>query len=685
MLTIESVNPTGMFSFSDCQDIDLQAKGMVNLLGVNRDKQGDSNGSGKSSVFNAICEIHYQENPTRVSGDSVINTVWGQGFSGRTVFTAWEGIKYRITYCRKQKAQVYASDNDTRAEYTGTSLFLDKLVAGSWVDCRGASMKETQVRIQNALGLTYNQFVAVAYMTPRQGNVLLRGANKDRMDVLSGLVGLDVWDSLLDAIRRKKLELDRGNAALEKQVAYLEGELSQLQAQAQNRSLDTVLADIKDAEAQIKTVCDLRAASEARLNDLRSQSDTLLAERAEMWERLELGNQGQKNDIQAQITDLRVERSACRTSINPELATEFNEAETKLNVARGTLAAVKGNNNLVDVANCPTCGTKITKTARTQMEKSIGEAETAVEQCEAKTQAIRESVEADKLKQENEINTKQREIDRRIKTLETKYSQAASLQANNMIEYNKLEPRVTGLQVQINQVQAHVTECDRAETNWKTRVEELNKAVAEIQGLTTLVEAKQAEYTAKSEAQTATVQDIAHYTWFITNIPYIKLHKLAVALADLSDLANGYLQKMGDTANISISSFKEKKKATSELKIDQLKGEISVTIVDGQKDIDPRLYSDGETARFSTALVRAIHDLAVKHGQGCNLVLLDEVFSFVDGNNCQRIADSFAQDLQAGSTYIVTDNSGAAADIMDFDHVWTVTKENGLSQLTHEE
>ena len=63
MLVIESVNPTGMFSFGGCQDINLVGKGLVNLLGVNKDQHADSNGSGKSSLFNSVCEILYQENP----------------------------------------------------------------------------------------------------------------------------------------------------------------------------------------------------------------------------------------------------------------------------------------------------------------------------------------------------------------------------------------------------------------------------------------------------------------------------------------------------------------------------------------------------------------------------------------------------------------------------------------------
>ena len=685
MLIIESVNPTGMFSFGACQDIDLINKGLVNLVGVNDDMHGDSNGAGKSSMFNGICEVCYQENPTKVSGDAVINTVWNQGFSGRVVFTSWEDIKYRVTYCRKQKTPVYEADNDNRVEYNGTALFFDKFIGDSWVDCRGEGMESTKKLVRAALGLTYDQFVAVAYMTPRQGNVLLRGVNKARMDVLSGLVGLDAWDKLLETIKREKTQRVRSQNDLEMEATHIDGQISQLTTQIQGRSLASTQTELKDAQTQLKCTQDLSATDTQDVAELEIQLTALKASQDIAWLNLGLDKHtGYMADIQSSISGLKVERANCRTSINPELAAEYDDVGTVLNVARGALAAVKGDNALVDTENCPTCGVRITKTARAKMAKSIKAAEKAVAEGDARVHAVREAVEKDRRDQEVGIAQRQRDIDAQITTLEVQSAQATDAHNASLVEYNAFKTKVTEMQASVARVQAHLAECRSAEAGWQARIDALNATVTETKALGDLLVTKQAEYDAKKKECEAGVHDLAHYTWFVTNIPYIKLHKLSVALGDLSDLANGYLQAMGDTARISISSFKAKKKATSELTLDQLKGEVSVTITDGQKNIDPRLYSDGETARFSAALARAIHDLAVKHGCGCNLVLLDEIFSFVGVHNRQTLANSFTGGLHTGLSYLVTDNSGVAADLMDFDSVWTVTKENGLSQLAQE-
>ena len=126
MLQILSVNPTGTFSYGYCQDVNLNDRGLVNLIGINQDKGGCSNGSGKTSLFNTICEVLFGENPTGEKGDAVINNIWGKGSCPRVVFQSWENTPYRVTYCRKWKEDYYPVDTAEEVKYTGTALFLDK-------------------------------------------------------------------------------------------------------------------------------------------------------------------------------------------------------------------------------------------------------------------------------------------------------------------------------------------------------------------------------------------------------------------------------------------------------------------------------------------------------------------------------------------------------------------------------
>jgi hypothetical protein len=682
MLRIQSLNPTGMFSFGECQDINLVDKGLVSLQGVNRDAFDSSNGSGKSSVFNSVCEILYQENPTRVSGDGVINSVWNRGFCGRVTFSSWENVTYRVTYCRKWKKPIFEADNDNRVEYTGTALYLDKFVGDGWVDCRGPAMKDTKLRVQDAVGLTYSQFLAIAYVTPRQGNTILRGTNAERMGLLSTLAGLDVWDKILDGIKSRRRVAVQTKNEKENKIAHLTGQIDQINAQISSTNLDNVLNDISEAQVKQQEVKDLQIESVGKKAVLVAELENLKSQKVESWSTLGLDtHQSDISQIDSEISDLKVQRSQCRTSINPSLAKDFEEAQAAFNLAKGKLAAIKGDNTLVDIENCPTCGARITKTAKAQTAKAISDAETQVDKTREKVQEIHDSVEADKKAQEAEVSRQVGELNKAIQALEAKRSTKQSEYNAKMIEYNKFDTLIYGKQSEISGVENYISQCKQAEANWSNRIESLNTMCARVDQLKVDLGKLDVERSGlQVELETLVQNDIACFDWFITNIPYIKLHKLSVSLSELSNSANEYLRQMGDTACINVSSFKEKKKAKGGLSIDQLKGEISVTITDGKKDIDPRLYSDGETSKFSTALIRALRDLAMKSGQGCNVLLLDEIFSFSDNSNVQRVADAFLGHLtDTTPTCILTDNSGKLNDLVSFDQTWKVTKADGLS------
>ena len=234
ILTIHSINPTGMFSYGASKDINVLNKGLVHLTGINEDKDGDSNGSGKSSLFNAACEILFMENPTGCKGDDVINSIWDKGMAGRVYFTNHIGEHYRVTYCRKWKDTNYVVDNDTHTAYLGTSLYLDKFEGGVWVDERGAGMPQTHLKILDVIGMSYNRFLAIAYMSYRVGDAFLRGTNKDRMDILSGITGIEEWDAISDRSRAKKKALKTQISAIEDKVNFEKGALQTHQEQYQS-------------------------------------------------------------------------------------------------------------------------------------------------------------------------------------------------------------------------------------------------------------------------------------------------------------------------------------------------------------------------------------------------------------------------------------------------------------------
>ncbi|MCU0680573.1 MAG: hypothetical protein MUF50_04705, partial [Planctomycetes bacterium] len=163
--------------------------------------------------------------------------------------------------------------------------------------------------------------------------------------------------------------------------------------------------------------------------------------------------------------------------------------------------------------------------------------------------------------------------------------------------------------------------------------------------------------------------------------PFIKLHKLSMFMNEISEFVNNYFVSIGDPIRVNITSFdaKVKKRNAADIK-DLWKSEIKIEIEEGRKKIPLMLYSDGELSKISIAIVIALHEIARSVGQGCNILILDEIFSYLDSANSQKLANSVPKLFSIG-TVIFTDNSGYVNNLISFDEVWTVRKKDGVTSL----
>lgn len=264
-------------------------------------------------------------------------------------------------------------------------------------------------------------------------------------------------------------------------------------------------------------------------------------------------------------------------------------------------------------------------------------------------------------------------IAKQIEVKRTQMKMSSSEYERITEEIRQISAQVAGLRVKQSSIQTEVNTLQL----W---VQQAQKAIEDVADLRS-DEADRSTQIAKMEsAISQTRDDLLVLNWFNSNIPYIKLHRLSLTMSELSEKVNHHLAEMGDTVRVNISSFEEKKstRGAGDSK-DLLKSDVKVEVVDGEKNIDPRLYSDGETAKISNALIRALHEMALRGGHGCNVILLDEIFAFVDLTNSQRVVDSLAS--ICASTTLVTDNSGHVNDLLPFSEVWVARKQNGITTL----
>jgi len=683
MLTLHSVNPTGMFSYGLCDSVNLLNNGLVHLIGINEDK-GGSNGSGKSSLFNAICELLFQENPTGENGDAVINDVWAKGMAGRLYFTNWQGQHFRVTYCRDWKGQLYPVDNDNGVSYVGTSLYLDKYEDGVWKDSRGSGMPETHKKLLETVGMTYSQFISTSYMSHRIGDQFLRGKNKERLDILSGVVGLEEWDQILEQCRAKKKALLAKSSSIGDKVSYEKGSIKTLEEQFQNARAFNWDNHIQVLTERLEAT---RAAWKAKNNEIskmNAQIQNLRDQQEKSVDKTVL------DAIRQEIADLNnLVRSKEQEFSNTlpimedqKLALDLRNCANFIGQSRGALSAYCGSLRTLDsAANCPTCEAEIGEDVRQKLREKVDALNADIFAKEKAYANLQELIKKDKEEKLQVERDRKSSISNEVANIRKSIDLKNASIRNLYEEYEKLNQSIKLLQNELSKLTGELNSFNMEGSQINSQIATAKASVENLKALEGQIEEKSRQVKFYEDEIKDVNNELLVFVWLIDNIPYIKLHKMSMSMAEISDMVNSYFDEMGETTRLRISSFEEKtkKKHASDVK-DLMKSEVKVEIIDGNKNISPNLYSDGEISKISMAVVRALHELANKKGQGCNLMMLDEIFSFIDKDNSQKISEGLTSLLNRGTIFL-TDNSGGANNLVQFNKVWIARKRNGQTAL----
>lgn len=687
MLYLSYINPTGMFSYCYSQNIPLSSNNLIHLVGINEDKGGCSNGAGKTSLFNAICEIIFGDNPTKINGAGVVNSTWDKGCCGRIEFVSWESIYYRITYCRDWKEKFYPIDNDNSTSYKGTALFLDKWDGKQWVDDCDRGMRQTRERIIKAVGLSYNRFLAISYMSYRVGNKFLRGTNKVREDILAGITGIEEWDHVISTCRSVSKSLTDQKLPILNKINFIEGEKSTLDKQLTTLNNTDWDSYIKNAEQNIHI-------NKIQINNIKSEieeKDLLLKDLQEKKSKVNIDNK--LIPINTNITNLNKEcndlmsRQFIIASLPVQVMEQFNSINEEINILRGELNVMTSKNSkFLGMDKCPMCNSKISKAKKDKIRKDINKIKENLVIDEDKLSVITNRINNHRISQENFIKNEKDIRDKKVTELRKQVNELESKKYKVFEENDKYNSLINTTNNDKYKLNTNLTHYNNLLKQDKNSIEFATEQIASINELKNKILEKEVSIqTHQLEIKTID-DDLVIINWLISHIPYIKLHKLSMSMVVLSDKINEYLYSMGNTTRVNISSFKEKQTTKGAADFSELlKSEIVVDIQDGDKNIDPRLYSDGEIGILSNAVIRALHDLAMNFGYGCNLQMMDEVFSFIDNDNGQKIAESF-DNISCNRMTIITDNSGKASGFINFDETWIARKRNNqtILEMNHE-
>jgi len=262
-------NNTQAVNFDNCQ--------LTLVLGHNLDMGGDGsrNGTGKTTIINALSYALYGEALTNIRRDNLINKTNGKGMIVTVEFEI-EGIEYRIERGRRP--------NVLKFMINGENAFSEEQQGDS---------RETQKEIEKVIGFPHNMFKhLIALNTYTEPFLSMK--NNDQRDMIEQLLGItelsqkaevlkERQKATRDAIREEELTINaiqNSNSRIEKNIKEIESRSKAWERNKEDKIVELGEAIIKleeidiDAELENHKLLTSIKEQQQKFNTVRNDLDT---------------------------------------------------------------------------------------------------------------------------------------------------------------------------------------------------------------------------------------------------------------------------------------------------------------------------------------------------------------------------------------------------------------------------
>ena len=202
-LTVKNFMSVG----NQTQAVDFGKQQLTLVLGENLDQGGDDNGSrngtGKTTIVNALSYALYGVALTNIKKDNLINKINGKGMLVTLSFDK-DGVSYRIERGRRPNIlKFYVNDVEQDTEESD--------------DAQG-DMRETQKDVDELLGMSHDMFKHIVALNTYTEPFLSMRAN-DQRAIIEQLLGITLLseksEALKELIRISKDEIQQESANIE--------------------------------------------------------------------------------------------------------------------------------------------------------------------------------------------------------------------------------------------------------------------------------------------------------------------------------------------------------------------------------------------------------------------------------------------------------------------------------------
>ena len=169
------------------QAVDFDRKDLTLVLGANYDQGGDDsgarNGTGKTTIINALSYALYGQALTNIKKDNLINKTNGKGMMCTVDFEV-NGVGYRLERGRKPNVLKYFIANHEQES----------------TESQQGDSRETQKEIERMLGMSHDMFKHLVALNTYTQPFLSLGAN-DQRAIIEQLLGITLLSEKADSLK----------------------------------------------------------------------------------------------------------------------------------------------------------------------------------------------------------------------------------------------------------------------------------------------------------------------------------------------------------------------------------------------------------------------------------------------------------------------------------------------------
>ena len=618
ILTFKNIHIENFLSFGTA-DLLLDRGNYVLVKGENENPvdNAESNGSGKSAIFDAIVWALTGTTTRECKNVSNINSDNGAKV---TLYFNVDDCEYEVTRTKDYKP-------------LGSTL---KIIRNG-EDVSGKGIRDSEKLLSEYLpDLTSSFLGSVIILGQGLPQRFSNNTPSGRKDVLEKLSKSDFMiDDLKQKVSDRKTQIQK--LIRENEDKLLAATTSKSRMLKQKESIDRYLQELPDK------------------HELQEKIDTYTRKVEELVEEVE----GKKQRLESEsITELSKEKeckllqlSSLNSSMYSELEqkkSEYSEQINELSERKQSLRSyIRTNENIRDV--CPTCGQKLIGVEKPNVDKErqeLGEVETSLFDISAKRDAELNVIKDSYMKKSKELDNEIQQLGNEI--LEKSKSQSELKRSIEELQKSieQCKYRVASLVGQMDALEENAVRYNQELTSICDQLNEIEKEILYYTN-------EQGPLNRRSEiiSKMNTILSRDFRGYLLTNV-----------INYISDRAKFYSIQVFGNDNIGF----------------QLAGNAIEISFDNKEYSN---LSGGEKQRVDLIIQLSIRDMLCKFmGFSSNIIVLDEFIDGLDAKGCEQILGLIANNLtDVGTVYIITHHSSVA--IPTDDEIIVVKDSNKISRI----